>query len=275
MKYTLFLLLSAAFLSSPESFAGILILNGLSHEKTVNPGETYRDVIDIQNGSNEPETVVIYQRDYRFNFSGESFYDEPDSQVRSNATWIEINQTYITLQPNEKISVGYQVSVPENDSLRGTYWSVIMVESVVPPDPNTQQDVFQIKSIVRYAIQIITQTGSTGSRELKFLGTDLVTQDTLLIFNVVVENTGERMLQHIAQLELYDDQGNPAGVYKSEMTRTYPGTSVNCPIDLSDALPGTYSALLVTECEEGDIIGTNITLDISNSAVKSIRLQEK
>ncbi|MDD5508948.1 MAG: hypothetical protein PHD25_11610 [Bacteroidales bacterium] len=264
------LIFSLLFTISLNSHSGILVLNGLTHQNTVSPGESYQRILEIQNGSDQTEDVMIYHRDYRYNYMGETFYDEPGSHSRSNAGWIKLSQTYLTLQPNEKVSVVFQVQAPLNDSLQGTYWSVIMVEAVEPPDPETPKGTFQIKSIVRYGIQVITHIGITGKRELNFLGTSLIHEDTLTTFNVYVENPGERMMQHTVQLELFDDEGNSSGIYSAPVSRTYPGTSVCCPVDLTGAKPGKYSALLIADCDEGEVFGTNITLEIVGSKSESI-----
>ena len=80
--------------------------------------------------------------------------------------------------------------------------------------------------------------------------------------NVAVENTGECILKPEMSVEVFDADGNSLGIFKADRRKTFPGTSIKSSIVLEGIKPGTYTAILVAECDEEHIYGTNISLEI-------------
>ncbi len=243
--------------------AGISVENGLTHEFTVSPGNGYTGEIDITNYGDKDQYVKIYQKDYLFNYKGESFYEEPGSIARSNAGWIDINATYIKVPAHENINVRYEIKVPD-DSLTGSYWSVIMVESVNEIDTSNLSKGVNIRTVIRYAVQIITDIENTGVRKLEFMATDLIKEDTVRYLQVDIQNPGERYFRPVLKLELFDDGGNSAGVFEAGPRKIYPGTSVRMKIILNDVAPGHYQGLLVADTGEDEVFGVNISVEIKD-----------
>lgn len=242
--------------------ANILVLNGLTHESTGELGTKYKDRIEIQNNGSEERSVRVYLRDYWFSYTGESRHDEPGTLGRSNAAWVNFSPHLLTLQPNEKAFVDFEVSVPQIDSLKGTYWSVIMVEGIVPPDTVASSRGVKINTAIRYAVQIITNIGETGTKDLQFLGLELNNDGTNNLLNVAVENTGECILRPEISLEVFDENGISQGIFKADRRKTLPGTSISTALVLEGIKPGNYTAILVADCDEDHIYGTNISLEI-------------
>src|SRR5471032_2112473 len=119
--------LPASILPAAAS-AQIAVLSSTVEEKTAVRGEKYTGTIIVSNPGAQPQVARIYQTDYRFAADGTAHYDDPGTQPRSNATWITPQATRITIPANSQVAVPYSVVVPQGDSLRGTYWSLIMVE---------------------------------------------------------------------------------------------------------------------------------------------------
>lgn len=253
------ILIVVSFISAD---AGIVVLNGLTHEYQVQPGESYRGTIQIQNAENKAKGVKIYQTDYWFSYTGESRHDSVGSVPRSNANWITYNPELMTLAANQTTAVEFEIKVPENDTLRGTYWSVIMVEGIVPPDTASHKTGVTINTSIRYAVQIITDVGETGKSDMQFLGLQMAKESDKNILNVMIANTGERLLRPELSLELFDESGNSVGVIKAESKKTYPGTSVKIVLPLEGINPGKYTGVLVADCDEDHIFGTNVSLEV-------------
>lgn len=260
IKFFLFVLLNAYNLGITN--ASIVVLNGLTHENQIQPGENYRGFIQIQNTAKTEKSVSVYSRDYWFSYTGESKHDPAGTLDRSNAEWITFTPELVTLAPNEITTINFEVNVPKNDTLRGTYWSVLMVEGIVPPDTTNHKKGVTINTAIRYAVQIITNIGNTGNSNMQFLGMQLTKQNDNNVLNVVVENTGERILRPEMNLELFDESGNSVAVFKSERRKTYPGTSIKVELIMEGIEPGKYNAVLVADCDEDNIFGTNLSLEI-------------
>lgn len=243
------------------SFANIIILNGLTHENQAQPGVSYRGTIQIQNASEKNRSVRIYQRDYWFSYTGESKHDPAGTSERSNANWISFSPDLLNLNPNETATINFEVGVP-GESLSGTYWSVIMVEGIVPPDTTGYSSGVTINTAIRYAVQIVTHIGETGTSDIQFLGMEMGQQEETTLLHVALENTGERMLRPELAVELFDAAGSSLGIVKAERRKTYPGTSVMITLELKGIKPGNYNGVLVADCENDHVFGTNVSFDI-------------
>jgi hypothetical protein len=263
-KFKLFLgVVILAMLPTLNSLGNILVLNGLTHEFKVLQGEVKTGFIELKNLSDVAQSVQLYKRDYWYSYNGENRNDEPGTLARSNAKWIEINPTFITLQPDESTTVEYSITVPSVDSLKGSYWSVIMVEGLTPPDTSKAKGI-KINTVIRYAIQIVTSIGDSGTRNLSFLNFNLDKQKEKTELSVDIENTGEWMLRPELSLEVYNTDGESAGVIKAEKRKLYPGTSARIILDLTKLKAGKYSGVLIADCGDDYVFGSNLSLEIKN-----------
>ena len=258
------ILLAVIFLclQTTVALAGVLVLNGLTHIHEVAEGKSYRGHILLKNTGNTNQDVKIYQRDYSFNYKGEVHYPAPATYQRSNAEWIKLNANYITLLPNEEKKIPYELVVPTGEELVGSYWSVIMLEGVVQNKDITSKELMEIKTVLRYAIQIAANVQNSGDRKLQFVNVAPVQGvDSLLHVDIDIENIGEVLLIPEISMELFDEEGISVGILKADKKKVYPGTSVRFSINLNGTEPGKYQSLILADCGQEDIFGINLEID--------------
>jgi len=235
--------------------------------KTLPPGGQTSGNIDIANNGKEAETVRIYQTDYMFSADGKNNFGPPGSVPRSNAKWIKFTPTQVTVAPGEKASIFYEIAVPEISDLRGTYWSVIMVEPVPkaalePPSAKKDKVAIGVQAVFRHAVQMITHIGDTGERALKFASKRLENRDGKVFLVLDVENTGERWLVPALYVDLADQSGRSLGRFEGGKLRIFPGCSVRYFVDLGALKPGGYNALVIADCGEEKLFGARYTLEV-------------
>ena len=261
-RFTLFLFVSfLCCFSSLVVKAQVIVIGELTQEKDVSPGDSYNGTIMLQNVGPDSGEVKVYQQDYLFSFNGTSQYLKPGTVQRSNSAWVTFSPKQISVPPKQRSIVNYTVNVPSVDTLRGTYWSMLIVEPVSEIGPAPEKGI-AVHTVVRYGIQVITNIGDTGSRKLRFLHTKLLKEKGKRFLQVDIENTGERILRPKLLVELYDGTGNKIGTYEAEAHRTYPGTSIRQRVDLSKVPTGTYKALVIADCGGDDLFGAQYTLKI-------------
>ncbi len=258
-KYTLIFF---GFLAYAIASANIIVVNGLTHEFQVIPGQDYKGAIEVQNASDESKSVKIYQTDYWFSYTGESKHGEPGTMERSNADWIKTNSSFVTLQPNETYMISFEIKVPQANNLNGTYWSVIMVEGVENPDPEAGKTGFTINTVVRYAIQVVTDFANSGNANLEFLRLGLASEEGIPILEVDIENSGDRLLKPGLSVELFNEKGDSQGVIRIDRRRIYPGTSIRANIRFEGIKPGHYSGVLIADCGDDYVFGTQLNLEL-------------
>jgi hypothetical protein len=245
---------------------GDIVISGvLTNEFVVAPGGAYEGTVEVQNPNDLAQEVRVYQTDYLFSADGVTLYGDPGSVARSNAKWISIAAQRLTIPPHQDATVAYKIRVPANSTLAGTYWSVIMVEPLDPEAPDSSaagvrsQAALGVRQVLRYAVQVVTHVGDTGSRLLKFAQVKFESKDHRVLL-VDAVNNGERWLRGRLWIDLYKSDGSLAGHFEAAQRRMYPGTSVRYGIDLGAAQPASYKALLVIDCGGDDVFGASINL---------------
>jgi hypothetical protein len=245
--------------------AAIVVTSTLTHEYEAAPGRSYEGSIDVQNPEDTPQEIKAYQTDYFFYADGKVLYGDPGGLPRSNARWMTLSPRQVTIPANETVTVHYTIQVPNDATLKGTYWSVIMIEPVPEGSPESSRSSAKdigvgVNQVLRYAVQIVTHIGATGSRLLKFNQIRLSADNEKRLLVVDVENTGERWLRGTMWTELYDSGGKLVGKFDGGKQRIYPGTSARFTINLIGVQNSSYKALIVVDCGGDDVFGANVNL---------------
>lgn len=258
--------LALAFGAPARARAQLAVMSNLVEERTASRGERYGGRITVRNTTGQTQTARIYQTDFRFAADGTSHTDDPGSSLRSNARWIHPQMTRLSLPPGAEISVPYTVEVPASDSLRGTYWSMIMIEgtgtpaSIVAAARGGAVGV-GIGTVMRYAIQIATHIGATGNRMVQFTGVNAVKNpDGTAAVNLDVVNTGERGYRPTLWIEVYDASGALRAKGRQVRGLLYPGTSLRQHYDLGTLPSGNYKALIFADTGIEPVFASQLAL---------------
>lgn len=254
-----------AMIAPSAARAQISVLTSTVEEKDAAKGETYTGRIVISNPTTAPQAVRIYQTDYSFKADGTSEFPDPGTLPRSNAKWVTPQTQRVVVPPRSEATVPYTVRVPQNDSLKGTYWSQIMVEAAeTAPGAATgrgSQAQVGIGSVIRYGIQVATHIGTTGTRTVKFekptAGHDSAGSATL---DLDVVSTAERGVRPKFSAEVYDATG--ALKAKGAQTRglVYPGTSFRQHFDFGKLPAGTYKVVVFADTGAEQVFASQFTI---------------
>jgi len=262
------IILCAALLPAASSFAvDIAVIGGLTRQAEVQPGGKVEGKIVLSNSGAKPQQAKVYQTDYMHFADGTAKYDAPGGVARSNAAWITFTPQQLEVPAGGSASVFYTIQVPEVQDLRGTYWSMLMVEPLTEESPElvpagTDKPSVGIRTVMRYGIQMLTEVGKTGSCELKFPAKRLVAQDNDRALQVDVENVGERQVDPLVWAELYGADGISIGRFDGQRARIYPGCSARFEMNLSRVPAGPYTVLIVADNGDDHVFGTQAKLEI-------------
>ena len=254
-------------LGSSAFAADIQVLGGLTRLHTVRAGQSVEGSIILRNGSSEPREVKIYQTDYLFLCDGKNFYGEPGSVPRSNSKWISFSPQQVVVAAGDRVPVYYAIQVPNNDDLRGTYWSMLMIEPVSkarsePVQSAPGEATVGIHTVMRYAVQMVTNAGESGKKEISIVDRRIVAAEGASVLELDIENTGERWLRPSVRAELYDQQGAYVGSLDGGGARIYPACSVRQRIPLENVAAGRYSALVIVDNGDEAVWGAQYELHI-------------
>lgn len=264
VRYIQLICLFFAFTGSSK--ASIVVLNGLTHIYKVDKGEVYKGKIEIQNTGTSPQSVKIYLQDLSYKADGSIYYSPPFANKKTNAGWIKFNTNLLTINAKEKTEVYYEVTIPDSISQTGSYWSAVIVEPVAAITPNSNQAGVHISSIVRYAIQLITDYNSRELKpSLKFESIKLERNDQKQSLKVALANNGLIYCKSIVSIELYDQKSEKKiGNFSSQAMSLLPSTSKSFYIDLNSVPPGTYNAVVMATDDDENAFALRTELQIKN-----------
>jgi hypothetical protein len=264
-RFTPVALLMGALMQPARAGAQIAVVGSTVEEHTAAPGQTYEGTILVRNLTGTPQSVRIYKSDYLFFADGTSHFDDPGTTPRSNANWIKPSATLIVLPPSGEMVLGYTITVPASDTLRGTFWSTLMVEGAPTAPPPAAAKAVGIGAVVRYAVQLATHLPATGTRKVAFTNQVLSTDSTgHRVLEMDVQNTGERAYRPNLWVELYDATGVLRSRREQQRGLLYPGTSLKQRF-VFDVLPaGTYKAVVFADSGDDAVFAAQYKLEFKD-----------
>lgn len=162
----------------------------------VEPGEMESQIVTVRNHGNKPESFVLSLGDMQKNSSGKSVKVAPGTTTRSCADWITLNPSFFELAPNEGKEVEVLMQVPPNGL--SSRWGVIYVKTA------KEQSALEVDKIVaagitvspRIVVNVYQSPGSNAKYFAKISKLVEISnpQDSLRVFNVEVQNTGDKRI---------------------------------------------------------------------------------
>lgn len=245
----------------------------MTYEQTTAAGGQYTEVLALNNKNNpKPIELKLYQHDYLFTADGTNEYPPPGTIPRSNAKWVQLSESRLIVPADTIKEVPYQVNVPNNPGLSGSYWSLIMVEPITEGSlesalsgeskPSKQFHVGVVQ-VMRYAVQVISHIGQTGQKKLTFKNAKMDYKEGKAFFIVDIFNVGERALRVKLWSDVYDAVGQSKGKFpSSSLYTTFPGTSARFITEVSSLGAGKYQTLTVADGGGDAVFGIKLNLTI-------------
>ncbi len=241
--------------------ANVIVTNGLTHIHEMQGGMIESGYIGLENPTDQEQRVRIYINDFSHNCKGESVFTDPGEMERSNAEWLELGVTEITISPNSRSRVNYNFNVPDNYELEGTYWSVVFVEVVDDLDTANLIQNFSVKTKIRYAVQLITNIGE-GVGLLKFTQVDYQKESKQV--HLEVTNEGTKLQKPELMIQVYDTNDDLVTEVKVKAQKIYPGycKMFSVPLELEEGK--IYKGVIIADSGGEDVFGLNVSLDTKN-----------
>lgn len=265
MKH-LHIALVALCLAAPCVRAGLVIVGETVHRTAVTPGATITGTITILNNGSSPVEARLYQTDYSFKAAGENDYGAPGTSPRSNAKWFTLDANQLSVPTNGTVTVNYRGAVPLDAKLAGSFWSLVMVEQteavVAPTKGAPTERRAAIRTVVRHAVQVVTDMGNPSPAELRVLGKSFEADSSGKAFSLDVENRGQWLTRPDVSMEVFDATGASAAKVAAAKVRLYPACSFRYRFDLTSLKPGKYNALVMLDSGDDNVSGAQYVFEI-------------
>ena len=244
----------AALVSCASAHAGnIVLLSNMTTTHTASPGSVVRGTVEVRNTGSESETLSLSLNDFATRAPDTRDVLDTQSIDRSLGPWLTLEDTALTIAPGQSRSIPYQINVPDDANLQGSFWSILMLEEGTTP---TVASIGGVSLLQRSRIGTrVVATIPGGSRVVTFSASGLARVGQGVVFYCDIENTGTDALSIEPKLELYDTNGQKQGVYKGQANMLYPGSSWRYSIDLTSAPAGDYTAILIANGGDDALFG--------------------
>lgn len=259
------IIIACIIFSINSAYSNILINNGLSHLFKTDKGKVYKGNIELKNAGKTVQSVQLYLQDVSYNAAGNTFYTTPGTNTFSNTSWLKFSTNLVELQPEETKSVTFEIHVPDSVSKAGSYSSILMVEPISEIVPNKKKEGIQINSIIRYAIQIVTDYDiKNATTELKFESINLDTTNNQKQLLIALQNQGSVYCRTTIVLEIYNNQDGKKieDSFVSQKMGLLPNTSRSFPINISLLPNGKYKIVAFAKDEEDNVFALEFELDV-------------
>ncbi len=230
-----------------------------------NPGQIQKKKLTIRNHANVKQSFTFDFGDYEVNEEGKKVRQSAGTSKRSCASWTTVTPNLITLNPNEEREVMVLMTVPKDGF--STKWGMIYVQASTEQQGNEidKQLATGIKVTPRIAILISQSPKTNHNYKGKIYNLKEVTteKDSLKTFEVVVENTGDKIIEGSVQLLLANMETANETKYKPEKNRVFPGEKRTFTLTLPNNIPqGKYVLAAVLNYGHGsNLEGTQLLLE--------------
>lgn len=251
-------LLALGLLASSLS-ADISLIGDMLEQYDSAPGGNYSGSFTVRNIGQKDESVRIFVTDYTYKADGTSHFHESTpnpAHERSNATWVTLDTQKALIAPGEERVVRYSVRVPDQQPVKGTFWSVLIVEPEIEIQ-ETDTGV-SLTPIFRYAVQIMNHFRDGAKANLKVDDCKVDVQrvkhenkpdasDKEVAYVLDIENDGELGLNPEVTVELLDKDGKTVFEGKRPKSWLLPKCSVRARFDISTLPSGKYSGIVTMD----------------------------
>lgn len=231
-----------------------------------NPGEIQQASLTVRNHANIKQVFTLTLGDFVIDENGQKKRVAGGTTDKSCAGWVTLTPSFLELNPNEEKTVKVLITVPKDGA--DTKWCMAYVQSSEEQteNPVDKKLAAGIKVTPRIAVLINQSPKSNNNYKGKIYDLKDVSQpeDSVLTYNVTVENIGDKILEANVQLYLANLTTAKEQKFKGKMERVYPGEkrifTLNIP---KNAGTGKHALAAILDYGHGTSLeGTQIMVDL-------------
>jgi len=238
------------------------------------PGANTTGAILVRNIGTAPITVHLATVDATTAQKGGSAFAEVGTTPAAVATWLQLDQASVTLDPKKQQKVGFTVHAP-GEAKPGQYLAGITAYVADAPSNSAKpQASGGFSSVVvtktRYVIGVEVDVPGAASSSLSIGNVKLLTYPSGTYLGVEMRNDGGMFLKPSGTLILNDSAGKQLLKQPIAMGTFVTGTDVTYPIIWPGAVaPGSYTVAVELAYGEGKQAIYNGAIEISDETAAS------
>lgn len=242
----------------------ICIVGPMSYEYTAKKGEQISCKVKVANNSKQTKEVKFTLYDYPITDGGVTHYPEAGSDERSNSSWVQMPSSKVAISASSVYEAEFKINLPKDTDVAGTYNCILMVEPAVSSVKLEDSDKASVRSILRYAIHLVTNIQDTGSYDLKVVDKWLEKKEEKSFYCVTLENTGTLRFRPNIHADFFTDKGEKKEEVNLNPMWLFPGKKRTYRFDVTEFEKGSYHALVVVDQKGADFFGCKCSFDIKS-----------
>lgn len=244
-------------------FSNVIVLNGLTHVYTGKSGDVISGEIILVNSSNEEQRVTFELSDAIFSCTESRRFSNDATHPQSSRDWFKGNLVDKLINPKEKYVYRFTIEIPNDTSLKGSYWNMLMVNVEQPIKEELLDKNIGLDTKIRYAIGLMTHVDNHGEMDLDFESIAIRKNSTtqskemeIKLFNFTSFIEAVRL-----SIEVYDGEGNVVFEDSTDRYLTFPKLCKDFKIDVTSLPAGEYECVLIADARD-EFVGTNFKLQL-------------
>jgi hypothetical protein len=230
------------------------------------PGESQTRTVTVKNHSNRRETFTIRTYDFLVQRNGKAEMLPAGSTRNSISTWININPSFVELEPNESRVIQINLQAPSDDfsSKWGMMSFVSTREQTAFHADRQLQTGMSLAGRIDIFVSYNPATSEPGRIDINRLQEAFSINSDELTFTVNLDNLSERITVGKIFLIASNLSTGYEHRYKTVEVTTYPQTSRTLDLSIPKNLPpGKYSIAAILDYPgSASLKGTQIIIDI-------------
>ena len=263
----LWLLAIAGILMATGRLAEAFSVEIAPAELSLKAGERYVSFVKVTNDSEEPAHLKVYLGDWNDVAKGSQYFD-PGELPRRLSRWMQVSPSRLTGPPGGSEKVYYEIAMPEDPNLAGSYWGMVFVEGMPRPSkvlPEESEGVsVSLKIITRYAVKVYVTVPETEIRQAAFTGAKVLPVKGGFDMTATLENEGNIYLKPHVWLELRDQTGMTVYSEDHLLVTLLAESKSDYTFELRDLnlTPGRYTALIIADYDAPHLVATQAEIEI-------------
>ncbi len=236
-------------------------------ELKLKPGDSYAGSISAFNDNTEPVNLKIYLGDWRQTDNGEQ-YLEVGEEPKSLSPWMRVSPNNLTIPPGGTEPIYYEIKVPNDPELTGSYWGIFFVEgepSATEVKDSSENASLGLNVIVRHGVKVYVTIRGTEESHAGFVAARTEnTPDGGLNIASTFENQGNTYLRPKVWLEVRDLSGSTVYTMDHRLMSILPGVERDYIFELreDDLEPGRYIALIIADYGAPRLIAAQAEIEV-------------
>ena len=257
-----FLAAAAVVATTALTHAAALRVDQLEFDITADPGETVALSLQVQNIDDEPTSVEVYTGDWRRLPAGDHLYLEPGTLPQSASPWIRVAPSEFMLDPEERTTLRFTVTVPEDAPMEGTHWGMIFIES--SGRPATAGSNVLIVQRVGVKVYVAPRRALQRDGVVERVEVQRTPEGDEVAVSALFKNTGRVPLNPEGTVRIIDGSGKVVAEGKLPPFPVLPGDSnlfrINLPVGTLAA--GRYAVIAALDYGDAQLVGGQANLTV-------------